>query len=223
MRLHVSKQAQALGIRMPSACLVGPIVPAVMGEHLPESDYASTEATLLKCGDLLASESAKSYRQLFDRMGYPMQTPAGERLVQSFAEKGFKRYNALIDACNIASIESVSGLGLHDRDSVDGDIRADRASGDETILPLYKDKAVALKRGDLFYADASGVIAWLGKRDVDSDRHKVTGSTRSVILIALGHEGSTFDDTKAICQRFYDLVRTVDKDLEIRFAEIHLE
>lgn len=223
MKFDVSKGAQMLGILKPSICILGPFSPQVFSSELSKTDYARVEGVLANHCDLLNSEPAKAYRQIFERMGYASQTPAGERLIRSFAEKGFKRYNALIDACNIASIESASGLGLHDRESLVGNLYLGVATGEETILPLFKDKPLVLNPGDLYYSDASNVVAWLGKKDVDSDLHKVTSSTRSVILIALGNAISTFAETASICRRFHKILQNAGIVVPIQFAEVYLE
>jgi DNA/RNA-binding domain of Phe-tRNA-synthetase-like protein len=145
---------------------------------------------------------------LFAAMGYANIEPAGERLVRMFAQRGFKSINSLVDAYNICAIESVSGLGMHDVSGCQGDIRVSRAAGTETIVPMFKDKPEPVKRGDLVYASGADLMAWLGRRDVDSDRFKVTLSTTSIALIVLGNQRTSRDYNGAILTQCFERIRS---------------
>jgi hypothetical protein len=82
---------------------------------------------------------------------------------------------------------------------------------------MFESDRVKVVPGDLVYADraqrAAGgadpdrVIAWLGKRDVDSDDFKVREDTTSLLLVALGNDATSEDYNRASCLKALKLIR----------------
>ena len=207
MKITISEGVKALGV-------LHPIVAIIRGVSntgsTPQAILDVAEAELKSSFDNWPSRSQEpeisGFRELFASMGYDNLVPAGERLVQSFGTKGFKSYGPLIDAYNAIALRYCAGIGMHDAVSVQGNLHIDRATGQESIKPLFKSDVVNLKAGDLFYRDDAGVIAWLGKRDVDSDDRKVTQSAQSVMMVVLGNKYTTSAHNTKIAHDFFDLL-----------------
>ena len=172
----------------------------------------------------------RGFDELFARMGYRKQTPAGRRLVEGFRKRGFKRYGNVIDAYNLASAWFGSGLGMHDAARLTGDVRVFRATGSEQIVPLFKTEPANVVRGDLVYADGGPagdpgdgggerLLAWLGQRDVDSDAYKVRDDTTSLLLVALGNAATSEDYNREACLKAVELIRRTCPEATAEFLE----
>lgn len=222
MKLHIRPAAYALGIHEPAAARFDGV------RVIPEADtLASEAATLLQ--ELAREEDAffqrpevRGYRTLFAKLGYAEQTPAGERLVHGFLKRGFRSFNNVIDAYNLVAARNVAGLGLHDADRVAGDIVVDRADGTQRIQPLFKSKTRRIREGDLFYAatEVESAMAWLGKRDVDSDRFKVRDDSTSLVLVVLGNASTTRAHNRRVCVEVFDLLRETVPNCSMRFLSV---
>ena len=212
MKFLISKDVQNIGVKNPVACIISNV-------HVHQTDVLDDEiARLLKIisedgEEILNSSVMKGFSALFSKLGYPNQKPAGQRLLESFQKNGFKKYNNIVDACNISSARYGCGLGLHDASKVNGDIAVFRATEIETIKPLFKSEQIKVNKGDLVYGDVflnenktNSLLAWLGKRDIDSDDFKITETTTKLLLVALGNASTSKDYSQAICNNVFKLV-----------------
>lgn len=214
----VHRNAYELGIHNPVACVIDGIsVPDGSAEQLDEPVAQTVE--MIQAGIPLNRPEAAGFSELFERMGYPKQIPAGRRLVESIAKKGFPRYNYVIDACNVMSARYCSGIGLHDASSISDDIVVARATGQETIVPLFKDKPQRVREGDLTYSSGGRMLAWLGRRDVDAHEFRIVDETRALLCIVLGNERTDRGYNQAVCDGFVGLIRRVCPDVTLRFLE----
>ena len=228
--LVVHEDAAELGIKHPAACLI-------RGVRLTDADGA-LDAEIERLMDtlqaapetILERPEVRGFDELFARMGYRKQTPAGRRLVEGFRKRGFKRYGNVIDAYNLASAWFGSGLGMHDAARLTGDVRVFRATGSEQIVPLFKTEPANVVRGDLVYADGEPagdlgdgggerLLAWLGQRDVDSDAYKVRDDTTSLLLVALGNAATSEDYNRGACLKAVELIRRTCPEATAEFLE----
>lgn len=175
---------------------------------------------------ILSKPEVKAYHDLFGGLGYPNQVPAGERLIGSIRGKGLNRYNNVVDAYNIASARFGSGIGMHDAGSflkASSDLFITRAGETQTIVPMFKTEQTSIPKGDLTYlfieADTK-ILAWLGKRDVDSDQYKVTNNTDTLLLVVLGNSATSQDHNQAICQMVFQLLRKTNPTTTIEFLDL---
>jgi DNA/RNA-binding domain of Phe-tRNA-synthetase-like protein len=216
MKITVSESAKALGILYPIFVIIRGVENSGV---TPQAILDIAEQELKSSFGNWTIRSSEpeilGFRELFANMGYDNLVPAGERLVQTFGLKGFKSYGPLIDAYNTVALRYCVGIGMHDAASIQGNIHIDRATGQESIRPLFKNDLVKLKSGDLFYRDDAGVIAWIGKRDVDSDDRKVTESTKSVMMVILGNKFTTSAHNVQIGRDFFDLLSLILPEIEI--------
>jgi DNA/RNA-binding domain of Phe-tRNA-synthetase-like protein len=191
MLLYVENSATTLGVVNPVSAVISnvSVIQKYDGDLRTriEEEYCRIKE---QADAIIASESASGFRALFAGMGYPELMPAGERLITSFLERGFKSINNLVDAYNIVSMKYCAGIGMHDADLVVSDVFVRRAQGGEQIVPIFQSKNKSIKAGDLIYLAGAEPMAWLGKRDVDSDKFKVTDDTKRIFVIALGNKNT---------------------------------
>jgi len=208
IKLVVYESAYGLGIYNPIACLIKNItISPDLSSTLIEDVKNMMDSVQNHPKEIFARPEFTGFNTLFKKLGYPGQTPAGERLVKSFQQKGFKSYNNIIDACNIASALAGSGLGLHDAGSITEDIHIFRAKGSESLKPLFHQSPKRIPKGNLVYGSGGRVIAWLGKEDIDSDDFRVNDNTMHLLLVALGNENTTAEYNRSICLNAIRLMR----------------
>ncbi|WP_437536952.1 phenylalanine--tRNA ligase beta subunit-related protein [Sorangium sp. So ce726] len=221
MKLVLHEDAARLGIRHPVACLIHHVEVVPGPANALAGDIAQLMDRLAQEGDHLAERrEVQGYRTLFERLGYPRQVPAGERLVESFRKRGFRSINNVVDACNIASATACAGLGLHDGRRVLSDVHVRCAAGTERIRPLFRAEQAAIPAGDLIYDCDGAVLAWLGKRDVDSDDFKIGEATRTAILLALGNEQTDEAHGRDVCLHALDLIRKTCRQARGQLVQI---
>ncbi len=208
IKLIIQEDAYRLGICNPVACLIRNItVSSELCDVLADSVQNMMDMIMNRSEEILAKPEVRGFNTLFEKLGYLNQTPAGKRLIKSFQKKGFKSYNNIIDSYNIASVLFGSGLGLHNADDITDDIQVFRAIGEENIRTLFQNKEQKIPQGDLIYASGGNILAWLGKKDVDSDDFKVTNKTTHLLLIALGNENTSIEYNRAACLTAIRLIR----------------
>jgi DNA/RNA-binding domain of Phe-tRNA-synthetase-like protein len=230
-KLIVHSDAVAIGVVHPVACLIHDVSVQRAAPALEEPADLAMRRLDQDAERLLGRPTVAGFRELFARLGYPEQVPAGERVVRAFQRYGtFKRINNLVDASNLATLSFGGGLGLHDANGILGsteDIHVHRARGGEAIVPLFKHAATAVDAGDLVYglgAPPTRPLAWLGRQDVDSDDSRIADRTRSVLLVALGNASTTEEHNLQVCLTVFELVERTCPDSRLeRLTTVSLD
>lgn len=205
-QLIIHPSAYNLGISNPVAIVINDIVVSKNCIKLDKAIKDVEEKVVKESDDIINSDEVRGFKALFDRLGLEAQIPAGQRLINLIKKRGFKRHNNIVDAYNIVSALTASGLGMHDASHIEN-IEVFRASGEETIIPLFKKKELRVNHGDLVYSTNNKLLAWLGKQDVDSDEFKVTENTTSLVLIALGNEATSESYNKELCLKTFKYIQ----------------
>jgi DNA/RNA-binding domain of Phe-tRNA-synthetase-like protein len=120
-------------------------------------------------------------RALFHRLDIdPTKTrPSSEALLRRVLQgKGLPRVNAVVDVCNLCSLEHQLPLGLYDRDQVKGALRVRVGRENEGYGGIRK-QWVNLT-GRLLLADDEGAF---GAPTSDSRRTSVTSDTRNLLVV----------------------------------------
>ena len=113
--------------------------------------------------------------------------PSSEALVRRLLNSNsIPKINNVIDAGNIASIETLIPIGIYDLDKIKGSIVLRHAKDGEEFMDLANKRHV-LDANKIVLADELGVIHLFPFRD--SDRTKVTSNTSNVLIVACGVEG----------------------------------
>lgn len=210
MIVKLSQSAFELGIQNPVVCLIQHVKMIPGPNEALKDRIAALMERVKNEGELwLNKPEVKGFKVLFETMGYPKQIPAGERLLKSFSQRGFKQFDNIVDAYNLVSLEHVAGIGMHDAENLlssDAPLVIRRAQQGLTIIPSFdqKQRAVKVIPNDLVYGIESDsrfdVMAWLGKQDKDSDLHKVTEKTTALVLVVLGNIHTSEAHNRKVCE-----------------------
>lgn len=132
----------------------------------------------------------RCYRDFFWRIGIdPTKIrPASEALIRRILQgKKLPRINTLVDAYNLASIESGIALAAFDADKLRGRLKMRSAAAGEVFLGIGMKKEKVLQGGEVVMEDDEKLIAVYPYRDADNT--KITLGTRNMVLIACGVPG----------------------------------
>lgn len=222
----IHKCARSVGIINPSICIIRNVAVYDSDSTLDARIAALINTISSNPDSILDRPEVRGFEELFFKLGYGGQLHAGKRLVEGFKARGFKKFNNLVDAYNIASAQACSGIGMHDAKSFlesGNALEILRCNGTEKIRPLFKDKWVSPKPQDLIYGFGTSerkLMAWLGKKDVDSDEFKVNESTTDILLVALGNSRTQHQYNKSILTDAFNLIKLTCPKAEMEFLRI---
>ncbi|MFX0140846.1 MAG: B3/4 domain-containing protein [Candidatus Hodarchaeota archaeon] len=129
----------------------------------------------------------RAYRDFFWALGIdPTKIrPAAEALIRRILKgKSIPRINCVVDAYNLASMESGIALAAFDADLLKGDLIMRFAEENEIFLGIGMKEAKKLKGNELIINDQKQIIAIYPYRDADST--KVTKYTKEILLLICG-------------------------------------
>jgi DNA/RNA-binding domain of Phe-tRNA-synthetase-like protein len=129
----------------------------------------------------------RAYRDFFWSVGIdPTKIrPAAEALTRRIlAGKKLPCINTLVDAYNLASINSGIALATFDTDKLEDDIFMRFAEEGEQILGIGMEKPLILRGGEIVVSDQEKLIAVYPYRDADNT--KVTENTKNVTTVVCG-------------------------------------
>jgi len=132
----------------------------------------------------------RAYRDFFWRVGIdPTKIrPAAEALIRRIlGGKPLPRINTLVDAYNLASIETRVALAAFDAASLHGDIVMRMARPGEEFLGIGMERPVVLTGKEVVDQDEAGLVAIYPYRD--SARTAVTTATRATVFLVCGVPG----------------------------------
>jgi DNA/RNA-binding domain of Phe-tRNA-synthetase-like protein len=206
-----SAGATEAGITYPGAWVLSGVAPCL--EQLDMSEPIQSLQDELRRSSTVPYSAG--YEILLKELGYPDTVPAGMRLRQGIVERGMPQYGLLIDAVNVVSARHGAGIGLHDAQAGLGyrnsELHVWRADTNESIVPAFKDRARRIPEGDLVYGwrqnGEADLLAWLGKRDVDSAKHQIKESTQAALLVILGNSQTPEGYAAALCAQVIQLLR----------------
>jgi DNA/RNA-binding domain of Phe-tRNA-synthetase-like protein len=130
----------------------------------------------------------QAYRGFYERMGLdPSRTPPSvQSLVQRFLRDEVltkvPTIHPIVDAVNVAAVETMIPLGVFDAGRVEGEITIDISVGGESFRPIGSEEVVSLPPGLVVLRDDEKVLSQFCSRD--SEAQKITPGTRSVWLLA---------------------------------------
>ena len=131
----------------------------------------------------------RAYRNFFWRLGIDptKNRPASEALLRRILRgKGLPRVNNVVDAYNLASVETLVTMSAYDLSMVKPPLTV-RFSREGEEVTLIGGRRRVLKGGELVLADKLGVLCVYVHGDVE--RAKVTWETRDVLLVGYGAPG----------------------------------
>jgi DNA/RNA-binding domain of Phe-tRNA-synthetase-like protein len=129
----------------------------------------------------------RAYRDFFWRVGVdPTKTrPAAEALIRRvLRERPLPRINTLVDAYNLASIDTAIPLAAFDEGGLVGELLMREAMEGERFLGIGMDKPVVLEGGEAVVEDGEKLIAIYPYRDADAC--KITLDTVDTLMLVCG-------------------------------------
>ena len=141
------------------------------------------------------------YRDFFWKIGVdPTKTrPASEALIRRVLRGNpLPRINTLVDAYNLASLETTIPFGAFDLDRMRGELVMREGKAEEKFLGIGMEKPITLAGGEVVVEDDDRLVAVYPYRDADHSR--VTAATRNVLLMTCGVSG-VLDDVLAKAER----------------------
>ncbi|MEM1537785.1 MAG: phenylalanine--tRNA ligase beta subunit-related protein [Candidatus Nezhaarchaeales archaeon] len=135
----------------------------------------------------------RAYRDFFWRIGIdPTKIrPASEALVRRvLTGKPFPQVNNVVDAYNLASLETGVAIAAFDLDRVKGGLTLRFARPGELFIGIGMASPLTLKGLEPVIADSEKLVAIYPYRDSEST--KVTEHTRNVLLVSCGVPGISF-------------------------------
>lgn len=132
----------------------------------------------------------RAYRDFFWKIGIdPTKIrPAGEALIRRVLRRGvIPSVNTLVDAYNLASVETGIAMAAFDTDQIRGSLLLRFSKVGEEFLGIGMISPVALKGGEVVISDEDGILAIYPYRD--AERSKIQFTTESVVILACGVPG----------------------------------
>ncbi len=129
----------------------------------------------------------RAYRDFFWRVGVdPTKTrPAAEALIRRVLRgRPLPRINTLVDAYNLASIDTAIPLAAFDVGGLVGELTMREATKGERFLGIGMDKPVVLEGGEAVVEDGEKLIAIYPYRDADAC--KITLKTKDTLMLVCG-------------------------------------
>ena len=129
----------------------------------------------------------RAYRDFFWRIGVdPTKTrPAAEALIRRVLRgRPLPRINTLVDAYNLASIETAVALAAFDEDGLAGEPLMREAEAGEEFLGIGMERPVVLRGGEAVVTDGEKLIAIYPYRDAEAC--KITEGTENVLMLVCG-------------------------------------
>jgi DNA/RNA-binding domain of Phe-tRNA-synthetase-like protein len=158
-------------------------------------------------GGLKDQGPLRAYRDFYWRIGIdPTKVrPASEALLRrTLGGKPIPTINTLVDAYNLASMETLVALAAFDAARVEPPLELRRARPGEAFAGIGMAEPLSLEGREVVGADRSRPIALYPYRDAEES--KVTLGTRAVILMVCGVPGIEVDRLRKAGRRARELI-----------------
>jgi DNA/RNA-binding domain of Phe-tRNA-synthetase-like protein len=153
--------------------------------------------------------TVRGLRDFYWRMGIdPTKVrPSSEALARRFlTNSNIPKINNVVDAGNIASIETLVPIGIYDADKIVGSVTLRLANSNEEFIDISNARHT-LQGKEIVLSDTSGVMHVFPYRD--SLRTRVTDQTRKIMIVGCGIPGIEKSLTKIAVDRTIELIRTL--------------
>lgn len=134
--------------------------------------------------------SFRAYRDFFWKIGVDptKNRPAAEALIRRILHgENLPCINTLVDAYNLASIETEIALAAFDADKLRGRILMRVAKTGEEFMGIGMNKPIVLQGGKVVVSDEEKLVAIYPHRDAEDT--KVTEQTKNILILVCGVPG----------------------------------
>lgn len=223
----IDKENLELGIVNSSVAIIQGInIPTTYTDELNYLRQEALEKVLSYSSDKIKENPVlEGYRDIYRKLGRSTKKikPAAEGFIELIKRrKIIPKINVAVDAYNIIVLDTFVGIGVHDLDIIDGNIRFTRAIGSEAFTPLGRNKSKILPTGDFLYRDESKVLAWMASSDCD--QAKIMPHTKNLLLVIEGNINTPLHYTnnaiKNACEQIIKFCGGTYTTMEILTLEI---
>lgn len=174
----------------------------LVGKGINNTQATSTDVDLLRRAEnhvreiikeeeLRGQSTIRDYRDTMEKSGInPNKYPPSTEAMMKRVLKGssLPTINALVDLCNVVSLENQISLGGHDLRDIHEDLRVDFSKGTERFLPFGAKDYETVEKGELIFASGDIVQTrkWIWRQ---SELGKLTLDTKAVFFQLVGFEG----------------------------------
>lgn len=133
-------------------------------------------------------DAVKAYREIYRAFGADpgKRNPSAEALLRRITRgRGLPDINNVVDAYNLASVETLIPIAAYDADCLQFPVELRFAHEGESIETMGSDGPQAIDAGELIYADQARVVCW-DFNHRDADYTKITDATTNVLLFVDG-------------------------------------
>jgi DNA/RNA-binding domain of Phe-tRNA-synthetase-like protein len=171
------------------------------GEMLQQVYTKQQQATLHEIGENPISEieAITAWRSAFRKFGVnpTKYRCAPEALLRRLTKKGDIPFvNKIVDCCNLVSIKYKIAAAAFDTKAITGALTVRFSNGDERYTPLGESAVQTPERGEVIFADETGLVTarrWCWRQSNDS---AVSIGTRQTIITVEGQHLDCEDDVK---------------------------
>ncbi len=150
--------------------------------------------------NLKDDDVVRAYRDFYWKIGIDptKQRPSSEALVRRGLKGKIPIINNVVDAGNIASMETLIPIGLYDIDSIEGELEIRLVRGEEVFEPIGG-KIEKLRENQIVLADRSKILHVYPYRD--SKVTMIRDTTENVLIIACGVPGVEEERVLNACRK----------------------
>lgn len=162
----------------------------------------------------------RAYRDFFWRIGIdPTKVrPSAEALIRRILHGNpLPKINTLVDAYNLASIETAISLAAFDEDRLKGQLLMRMARVGESFLGIGMSHPISLRGGEIIITDSERLIAIYPYRD--AEHSKVTKRTTKVLILVCGVPGISGELLEAAGQLAVDYIKRFCGGIEATIGE----
>ena len=125
--------------------------------------------------------SLRIYDDLLKRTGEDKIRSSVESMIRRLSRGDpFPSINNVVDLCNLVLVQTLVAVGAFDLDKLEGDVVLRLGEKGDKITEIGRTEPRELIGGEVVLGDGKGVFSIITYRD--SDRTRITQSTRSVLL-----------------------------------------
>jgi DNA/RNA-binding domain of Phe-tRNA-synthetase-like protein len=153
----------------------------------------------------------RALRDFYWRLGIdPTKVrPSSEALLRRFLSNGrIPRINNVVDAGNIASIETLVPIGIYDLDKINGSLVLRSALKDERFIDISGNEHV-LTGKEIVLADDTGIVHLFPHRD--ALRTSVKDDTTHILIVGCSVDGIEYDLARYAVNRTVELINVLSK------------
>lgn len=191
----------------------------LIGENINNSNTSISDQNMLRIAEenlrkeipidqLKQWHNISLYRDIMQKAGInPNKFPTSvEAMLKRILKNGtLPTINALVDLCNVVSINNIITLGAHDLSDINDDLEVRFTTGGEQFLPFGKTEYETVEKGELVFTSGNIVQTrkWIWRQ---SDFGKISKDSNRIFFQLVGFEEKDNDSFNTAMTEIEDLI-----------------